>query len=104
MCPAKGKQCFSCKKWNHFKEQCRSKNVNNVDISEDVSLDDLYIDSVESRFKNDQIFAEMEVGLSKKRLTFKVDTGSQVNILPYYAFQQLGVKTAPKPSNTRLSA
>ena len=54
MCPAKGKQCFLCKKWNHFKEQCRSKNVNNVDISEDVSLDDLYIDSVESRFKNDQ--------------------------------------------------
>ena len=41
MCPAKGKQCFSCKEWNHFKEQCRSKNVNNVDISEDVPLDDL---------------------------------------------------------------
>ena len=101
--PAKSKQCFSCKKWNHFKEQCRSKNVNNVDISEDVSFDDLFIDSVESRIKNDQIFAEMEVGPSKKRLTFKVDTRSQVNILPYYAFQQLGVKTALSPSSTRLS-
>ena len=46
----------------------------------------------------------MEVGPSRKRLTFKVDTGSQVNILPYYAFQQLGFKTALKPSNIRLSA
>lgn len=103
-CPAKGQQCHSCKKWNHFKTVCRSKNVNNVDISEDVSDNDLFIDSVESRIKKDQIFAEMEVGPSKERLTFKVDTGSQVNILPYYAFQQLGVKTALSHSSTKLSA
>ena len=103
-CPAKGQQSHSCKKWNHFKTVCRSKNVNNVDISEDVPDDDLFIDSVESRVKNDQIFAEIEVGPSKERLTFKVDTGSQVSILPYYAFQQLGVKTALSHSSTKLSA
>ena len=103
-CPAKGQQCHSCKKWNHFKTVCRSKNVNNVDISEDVSDDDLLIDSVESRIKNDEIFARMEVGPSKERLTFKVDTGSQVSILPYYAFQQLGVKTALSHSSKKLLA
>ena len=102
-CPAKGQQCHSCKKWNHFKIVCRSKNANNVDISEDVSDDDLFIDGVESQIKNDQIFAEMEVGPSKERLTFKVETGSQVSILPYDAFQQLGVKTALSHSSTKLS-
>lgn len=33
--------------------------MKNVDISED---DDLFIDSVESRIENGQIFAETEVG------------------------------------------
>ena len=46
----------------------------------------------------------MEVGPSKQGFTFKVDIGSQVNILPYYDFQQLGVKTALNPSHTKLLA
>ena len=87
----------------YFSAFCRSKNVNNVDVSKELSDDDLFIDSVESRIKNGQVFAKMEVGPSKQRLNFKVDTGSQVNVLPFYTFQQLGVKTALNPSNTRLS-
>ena len=83
-CPAKGKQCHACKKWNHFSALCRSKNVNNVDISKELSDDDLFIDSVESRIKNGQVFAEMEVGLSKQRINFKVNTGFQVNILGHH--------------------
>lgn len=62
------------------------------------------IGSVESRITNGQIFAVMEVGPSKQKVTFKVDTGSQVNILPYYEFKQLGVKTAFCPSSTKVSA
>ena len=80
-CPAKGKQVHNCKKWNHFSACCRSKNVNNVEVSEDYSDNELFIDSVESRINNGQVFAEMEVGPSKQGITFKVDTGSQVNIL-----------------------
>ena len=78
--------------------------MNNVEVSEDHSDNELFIDSVESRINNGQVFAEMEVGPSKQGITFKVDTGSQVNILPYNAFQQLGVKTALNPSHTKLSA
>ena len=103
-CPAMGKQCHNCKKWNHFSACCRSKNVNNVEVSKDYSDNELFIDSVESRINNGQVFAEMEVDPSKQGITFKVDTGSQVNILPYYAFQQLGLKTALNPSHTKLSA
>ena len=103
-CPAKGKQCHNCKKWKRFSVCCRSKNVNNLEISEDYSDNELFFDSVESRINNGQVFADMEVGPSKQGITFKVDTGSQVNILPYYAFQQLGVKTAINPSHTKLSS
>ena len=55
--------------------------MNNVNISKELSDDDLFIDSVESRIKNGQVFADMEVGLSKQRINFKVNTGFQVNIL-----------------------
>lgn len=103
-CPAKGKQCFHCKKWNHFSTVCKAKNVNNVEITEGFSMDDLFIDSIESRINNGQVFAEMEIGPLKHKVNFKVDTGSQVNILPYYVFQQLGVKSALCPSNSTLSA
>ena len=91
-CPAKGKQCHACKKWNHFSLFCRSKNVNNVDVSKELSDDDLFIDNVESRIRNGQVFAEMEEGPSKQRINFKVDTGSQVNISPFYAFNNLMFK------------
>ena len=103
-CTAKGKQCHNCKKWNHFSVCCRSKNVNNVEISKDYLDNAFFIDSVESRINNGQVFAEMEVGPSKQGLTIEVDTGSQVNILPYYAFQQRDVKTALNPSHTKLSS
>lgn len=103
-CPAKGKQCYHCKKWNHFSTVCKAKSVNNVDITDDFHFEDIYIDSVDSRISNGQVFAEMEVGPSEQKVNFKVDTGSQVNILPYYVFQQLGVSTALCPSNMKLSA
>ena len=41
----------------------RSKNVNNLEISEDYSDNKFIIKSVESRINNGQVFAKMEVGL-----------------------------------------
>ena len=43
-------------------------------------MDDLFIDSVESKINNGQGFGEMEIGPLKHKVNFKVDTGSQVNI------------------------
>ena len=40
--------------------------MNNFEISEDNSDNKLFIDSVESRINNIQVFAEMEVGQSKQ--------------------------------------
>ena len=43
-------------KGNRFSACCRSKNVNNVEISEDYSDNELFTDSVESRINNGQVF------------------------------------------------
>jgi hypothetical protein len=55
-CPAKGKQCDSCKKWNHFTKVCRSKS--------DSESDNFFIDSTQSKYnvKNDQAFVKLLVG------------------------------------------
>ena len=48
-CPAKGKQCTKCGKWNHFAKVCRAyrgKTVHAVSEDEMSNADELFIDSV----------------------------------------------------------
>ncbi len=104
-CPARGQQCHYCQKWNHFAKMClsKSKNVNDVqamdncdqDVYDHSELDvysDVYVDSVESRIINGQVYAEIQVGPTNRLIKFKIDTGAQVNILPYSVFQKLNIK------------
>ncbi len=105
LCRAKGKQCFKCKRWNHFVFMCKSS-VNEIQ-SEDLensNRDIIFIDSVESTVTNGQVFADFEVGPSKTQVKFKIDTGSQVNILPYRVFQSLRVQSVLEKSRRKLSA
>ncbi|XP_052797485.1 uncharacterized protein K02A2.6-like [Mya arenaria] len=104
-CPAKGKQCHKCQKWNHFASVCRSVNEvidNNNSCTHDFK--DLVIDNVESTVRNGQVFAEFKVGPSNLSVQFKIDTGSQVNILPYKTFRDIGIKSVLEASHSKLSA
>lgn len=116
-CPAKGKQCSSCKKWNHFAKMCRSKktrthNVSEVKTSEgqpgpgsDSDSDDFYVDSIDSNVHVDnQAFTTLEVGPTPVKIKFKLDTGSQVNILPYNTYRKLGPNIPLSKSSKNLSA
>lgn len=100
-CPAKGKQCHFCHKWNHFSKVCRAKSVNDILCDED--QDEIFVESVNSNISNGMVFAEICVGPKNKPINFKIDTGSQVNILPLSEFQNLGIKSALKKSNLRLT-
>ncbi|MCG7879449.1 MAG: RNase H-like domain-containing protein, partial [Candidatus Thiodiazotropha endolucinida] len=111
-CKAKGKQCNFCHKWNHFENVCRSKksvhevSERNYDSQvQNSDSDDFFVDSVESnKFVNDQAFVEIEVGPSYVPINFKIDTGSQVNILPFQTYKKLKLHhTLQKPS-TKLTA
>ena len=69
---------------------CRSKAVNEVETvpyqKERESEDDFYIDSIQSQLHDDQAFSELNVGLNNKIVKFKLDTGSQVNVLPNHLY------------------
>lgn len=71
--------------------------------NDNLEAEDVYTDSVVSRISNNQTFIEIEVGLWKKEIKLKLDSGAQVKILPLFVFQQLGVETALCPSDTKLS-
>ena len=115
-CKAKGKQCNFCKKWNHFQSVCRSKkSLKSVhEVSEGLSelqvqnsycdSDDFFVDSVECNNKMDQAFVEIKVGQNSVPINFKVDTGSQVNILPRQYYSQLKLSHPLEKPTTRLTA
>ena len=112
-CPAFGKQCRKCNKLNHFAKCCRStrRKVESVAQSESNSQNNsqsdlMFVGAIDHNSKTeigtDECHTTLEVeGHSVK---FKVDTGSQVNILPQSIYKQLNVAFKPTKSNTRLTS
>ncbi|CAG2196344.1 unnamed protein product [Mytilus edulis] len=112
-CPAKGKKCNSCQKWNHFAQVCRSKQrVDEVVLDTDSDSDqEFFIDCInehntfindKNKVKRDQAFATITV--CSKPIKFKLDTGSQVNILPKHIFESLKFNGTLKKSPRILTA
>lgn len=88
-CPAFGKQCSYCKKYNHFKNSCKSlqyksKRVRVINVS-----DDGHTVSVIKTNKQKAWFENIEV--EGKNFPFKLDTGTDVNIPPLSAFYYISV-------------
>ncbi|XP_014667284.1 PREDICTED: uncharacterized protein K02A2.6-like [Priapulus caudatus] len=96
--------------WNHFAKVCRnavdgtrSGNAHAIvaelpygeykSENEPVGDAEFYVDTVErdNKVTNDQAFAEVELGSGrvKEVVVFKLDTGSQVNIIPKAVHDQL---------------
>lgn len=105
-CPAKGKQCKACNKWNHFAKVCRSKTskvhtVNEMEQNQDPDSDAFFIDTVTQRnnIKNaEQAYADLQVGPNKTKVCFKLDTGADTNVITPDVFRSLGVQDVLKPS------
>ena len=89
---------------------CRSKSVHEVKSdqfqSKDSELDsDFYVDMVNTSFSHyDQAFATVNIGPKKTPIKFKIDTGSQVNIVPLSTFRDLNIKHPLLPPETQLSS
>ena len=116
-CPAKGKKCNKCKKYNHFARVCRqSQRVNAHAVTSDAgcykydsdsSESDFFVDSVNSVCSDigqNQAFVYARIGPSRKDVKLKVDTGSQVNILPLKHYQALNLKGPLMKAQSQLSA
>ncbi|XP_064647478.1 uncharacterized protein K02A2.6-like [Lineus longissimus] len=88
-CPNRGKTCAACKGKNHFARKCKTKsNVHsidtNVDVSDDHDSDPDWINSVSSdaNTKSKEIRCRMTLQEENQSLTFQVDTGATVNLIP----------------------
>ena len=85
-CPAYGKTCHNCKKQHHFQSICWSqKKVHGLMAEEEEENDcesPLFVGAVttEVPIQNDECYVTLQVQGHLMRL--KVDTGSQVNIIP----------------------
>ena len=107
---------------NHSGIMCRSKksvhevSERNYDSQvQNSDSDDFFVDNVESnkfvndqdsvesnKFVNDQAFVEIEVGPSSLPIYFKIDTGFQVNSLPYHT--KLNLHHTLQTPSTKLTA
>lgn len=105
-CPAKGQTCRKCGKMNHYQRVCRSKTVHDVENEQcEEENSDFYVDTVNRSFSHyDQAFATLHVGPKKIPIRFKIDTGSQVNILPLTKFHELNIQHPLAPPDSQLSS
>lgn len=96
-CAAYGKQCNKCKRLNHFESVCRSSaGVHEVETVTKEYMDqkeEFYIDSVtvvdNINVNNDislQSWHEI-ISIAGVNVKFKLDTGSEVNILPTRVYE-----------------
>ena len=98
-CPAYGKMCTACSKTGHFRKVCSSKRkcvVHEVEIEmgPDSQGEDIEIISVNSLYLNRKwslITAHLETQAGKNALEipYKIDTGSEANLMPLYIFRKL---------------
>lgn len=98
-CPAYNVQCRKCGRRGHFARVCKNKNkvqVINESLSSDVVISSIKVGTIN---KND-LFESLQVG--SKIIDFKLDTGSDCNVLPLKIIKQLGCNTMIKSSNIKL--
>jgi len=109
LCPAKEAQCFCCYRRGHFSIQCLLTTVASAtrhlqELTTETSMTDnsttkiAYLDTLNSSKK----VWEVEVNVTGKTVTFKVDTGAEVTALSDSTWKSLGIKTPLKSAGLSL--
>ena len=124
-CPASGKSCHYCKGIGHFTSMCRTKKAAKVqtvsrqtELGEDVvyavgpqSLNEtqnakkdttqtFHVDALDGK----GLTWQFEMLTEGQRVDYKLDTGAQVNLLPYDIYQRLYPRPPLHPTRSRLFA
>lgn len=103
-CPAFGKTCLKCKKSNHFANVCKSQRVQAIEENHTSSEEEegansnfvLEITEIIPIGTNPQVNTiewRETINIQGVNISFKLDTGSEVNIIPYSSIQGM----LPKP-------
>lgn len=106
-CPAYGKQCAKCSRYNHFANQCffnkSNQNVNTISQNNrnhenTVQTIDYVLDTVVNENDSPTLnwFEDIKIVECNKTVKFKLDSGAQVNVIPKYIFDKLGISKIDK--------
>ena len=94
---------YYLKKMESFAKKCRSKRVNEIIMpAAEQSDTEFYIESIETNQRGDQAFCTLLLGQTPVK--FKLDTGSQVNILPKHVYDSLSSPARLSKTDQKLSA
>ena len=103
-----GKMCVGCGKMGHFEKVCHSKrsrviNEMELEMSQEYSegkIGTVHIDSVHMNKNQSMLTAKLEMCTGNNKLTvpYKIDTGNDGNIMPWYIFKKL----FPRVTETKL--
>ena len=91
-CSARGKQCKKCNKFNHFARKCITRNYNNCNNCDNVADNDkdnnceYYCDCIS---KVNSISWTKNLKIENKNIIFKLDSGSDVNLIPFNVFDSV---------------
>ena len=98
-CPAYGKMYAECERVGHFRKVChsgRSRVINDMEqeASQEYREDEIEMVSINSVYmnKNQSMLTaklEMHAGNNKIMIPYKIDRGSDGNIMPWYIFKKL---------------
>jgi len=102
-CPAYGQICKSCGKKNHFASVCASSVVKCIAQSHESDYvesehNEFFIGAVDNPTTSQPREWTSVMEIEGRRITFTLDTGAQVNILPYSIYCRLKVGPLQKSS------
>ena len=99
-CPAYGKRCGECAKMNHISAVYRSSRqiVHKVEEFGDSQIDMVNTDIIHSNAKSSGIIVKLKTSIfhNSINISYKIDTGSNSNMLPFCIFKILFPKSANK--------
>ena len=111
-CPAYAKICHACRKPNHYAKFCRSKKILGVEqLPGNTDQDILFVGTFQTKnemhtktkITKDEYFVTLNV--QNTPVEFKVDAGSQANIIPISVYKRINQpKASIQPSKTKLSS
>ena len=97
-CLSYGKQCNKCQKMNHYARMCRSsKSVDSCrqeKSDEYLFLETVKVESVD-RIRQSET-EHVTLSLNNHDIRLKLDTGAEVNVIPYSTFKQVATTSKIK--------
>ena len=126
-CPAYKQTCHNCKKQGHFASVCLSKSVKFIDLEDSTNDSEFMIDAIFANQHPSDTNNETTTGSKDEfpvvhsiadvtnewsielisnhtHVTYKIDTGAQVNVIPFRTFVKLNRRPKLSTSTIKLTA